>query len=172
MNAAVASFQFTGSRQDCHHSTRSDSTFQASYDRCERLDAVAQRRGVVVEVDPRAAAPQLAPDRDELRDRRRAGCPRRRPRAATRTCCARRYPSTSRGTGRRSVRRFPLPSTSFTPRWRQALWKARTVSASSRTTMIDWSRISYSTKSPGLGISSSRHAICHTRGQNSSASSA
>src|SRR5271163_5260645 len=31
MNAAVPNFQFTGSRQDCHHSTRSDSTFQASY---------------------------------------------------------------------------------------------------------------------------------------------
>ena len=31
----------------------------------ERLDAVAQRRGVVVEVDPRAAAPELAPHRRE-----------------------------------------------------------------------------------------------------------
>ena len=30
MNAAVASFQFTGSRHDCHHSVRSDSTFHAS----------------------------------------------------------------------------------------------------------------------------------------------
>ena len=29
----------------------------------ERLEAVAQRRGVVVEVDPRAPAPELAPDR-------------------------------------------------------------------------------------------------------------
>ena len=38
-------------------------------------------------------------------------------------------------------------------------------------TMTDWSRNSYSTKSPGCGISSRRHAICQTRGHSSSASS-
>ena len=30
MNAAVANFQFTGSRQDFHHSTRSAETFHSS----------------------------------------------------------------------------------------------------------------------------------------------
>ena len=60
---------------------------------------------------------------------------------------------------------LPRSSTSFVARWRQALKYALIVSASTRTTMIDWSRIRYSTKSPGSGISSSRHAICHTCGQ-------
>ena len=36
--------------------------------------------------------------------------------------------------------------------------------------MTDWSRISYSTTSPTLGISSRRQAICQTRGQSNSAS--
>jgi hypothetical protein len=34
-------------------------------DRRERLEAVTQRRSVVVEIDPRAATPELAPDRDQ-----------------------------------------------------------------------------------------------------------
>src|SRR6201999_798775 len=36
-------------------------------DRGERLEAVTQRRSVVVEVDPRAAAPDLTPDRDQAK---------------------------------------------------------------------------------------------------------
>jgi hypothetical protein len=44
-------------------------------------------------------------------------------------------------------------------------------SSSVRTTITDWSRIWYSTKSLGRGISSSRQAICHTLGHSSSASS-
>ena len=43
----------------------------------------------------------------------------------------------------------PRPSTTLTPRWRQAFWKARTPRSSVRTTTTDWSRISYSTKSSG-----------------------
>ena len=61
-----ASFQFTGSRQAYHHSVRSDSTFHASRIVAKRLDALAQRRRVVVEVDPRAPAPRLAPHRHEV----------------------------------------------------------------------------------------------------------
>ena len=64
----------------------------------------------------------------------------------------------------------PWPSTSRTPRWRQAFWNARTPMSSVRTTMTDWSRNSYSTKSCGWGISSSRQAICQTRGHSNSAS--
>ena len=65
MNASVASFQFTGSRHAFHHSVRSDSTFHASCLDGDRLDALAQRWCAVVEVDPRASAPQLAPNRDK-----------------------------------------------------------------------------------------------------------
>ena len=61
-----ASFQFTGRRHAYHHSVRSDSTFHASRIGRGRLDALPQRRRVVVEVDPRAPAPHLAPHRHEV----------------------------------------------------------------------------------------------------------
>ena len=41
------------------------------------------------------------------------------------------------------------PRRAFTPRWRQAFWNARTPMSSVRSTMTDWSRNSYSTKSRG-----------------------
>ena len=59
-------FQFTGSRHAYHHSARSDSSLPSVHDRGERLDALAQRRGLGVEVDPRAPAPRLAPHGDEV----------------------------------------------------------------------------------------------------------
>ena len=61
-NASCASFQFTGRRQAYHHSARSDSTFQAS--RIVAAGSMLSRsgEGVVVEVDPGAAAPGLAAD--------------------------------------------------------------------------------------------------------------
>ena len=65
-NASSASFQFTGSRHAYHHSARSDSTFQASRMVATGSMHCAQRRGVVVEVDPGAAAPDLAPHRHEV----------------------------------------------------------------------------------------------------------
>ena len=69
-------------------------------DRGGGLDALAQRRRVVVEVDPRAAAPRLAAHRGRGRCRRAPGCARRRSCAAGRGCSCRRGRSTSRGTGR------------------------------------------------------------------------
>ena len=99
-NACSASFQFTGRRQAYHHSVRSDSTFHASRIDGGRLDALAQRRRVVVEVDPRAAAPHLAPHRASGRCRRARGCARRTSCAAGCGCSRRRGRSTSRGTGR------------------------------------------------------------------------
>ena len=59
MNASSASFQFTGRRQAYHHSARIDSTFQASRMVANGSMHCAQRRGVVVEVDPGAPAPHL-----------------------------------------------------------------------------------------------------------------
>ena len=44
----------------------------------------------------------------------------------------------------------PRPSTTFTPRWRHAFWNARTPMSSVRSTITDWSRNSYSTKSLGV----------------------
>ena len=66
MNASSASFQFTGRRNAYHHSVRSDSTFHASRIVANGSMHCAQRRRVVVEVDPRAAAPHLAPHRHEV----------------------------------------------------------------------------------------------------------
>ena len=69
-------------------------------DRGERLDALPQRRGVVVEVDPRASAPHLAPHRREVDVVGLQVVLGERLRAAGRTCSCRRRRSTSRGTGR------------------------------------------------------------------------
>ena len=61
MNASMASFQFVGSRQEYHHSVRSDSTFQASWNVAN--GSIESRSGgaPVVEVDEGASAPQLNP---------------------------------------------------------------------------------------------------------------
>ena len=170
-NASSASFQFTGRRHAYHHSVRSDSTFHASRIVAAGSMHSPQRRGVVVEVDPRAAAPHLAPHR------RRGRC-----RPAARLCSANVLPL--RDAGVRAVEAVaPAVERAGEPaRARPAALDdldaavaagvlerahAHVVGAH---TMTDWSRISYSTKSCGCGISSSRHAICQTRGHSSSAS--
>ena len=65
-NASIASFQFTGRRRAYHLSVRSDSTFHASRMVAAGSMHSPHRRGVVVEVDPRAAAPHLAAHRHEV----------------------------------------------------------------------------------------------------------
>jgi hypothetical protein len=65
MKASVASFQFTGSRHDFHHSVHSAPTFHSSCLDANGSMQLAQRRCVVVEVDPRAPAPQFTADRNE-----------------------------------------------------------------------------------------------------------
>jgi hypothetical protein len=52
----------------------------------------------------------------------------------------------------------------------QELWNARIVPSACRVTSSDLPTTSYTTVSPGSGSSSSRHAICHTRGHTRSAS--
>ena len=132
-----------------------------------------QRRGVVVEVDEGASAPDLDPARDQgevlgpaVGLVEQIGLVQERVRPIEAIAPA------VEGAGEAAPGALPRSFDELTPRWRQALWKARTVVASIRTTMIDLSRISYSTKSPGFGISARRHAICQTRGQSSSHSMA
>jgi len=73
--------------------------------------------------------------------------------------------------GQRSSRQLPSRSLSSRPRCRQALGKARIASAALRTTSTESEAISYTTKSPTAGRSSSRHAICQTRFHSRSTSS-
>ena len=169
-NASSASFQFTGRRHAYHHSARSDSTFHAS--RMVANGSMHCRNGGASSSRLIHAHPPHTSHRTGVRSMS-SGC---------RLCSAnvRRL----RDVGVRAVRPVapaveragepalarPPPSTTLTPRWRQAFWNARTPMSSVRSTMTDWSRISYSTKSRGCGISSSRHAICQTRGHSSSAS--
>ena len=94
-------------------------------DRGEGLHPVAQRRGIVVEVDPGATAPQLTPDRDELQvvgghvvlaegigSQHEGVAPVDTPAPAVEG--ADECPP--------GPMKKPLPSTSFTPRCRHALW--------------------------------------------------
>ena len=92
-----------------------------------RLDALAQRRRVVVEVDPGAPAPRLAAHRREvdvvgLQVVLGEGTPLRHEGVAAVEAVA---PPVERA-GEPARRRSPRPSTIFTPRWRQAFWNART----------------------------------------------
>ena len=62
-------------------------------------------------------------------------------------------------------RNVPHPTASCVARWRHAFWYALISVSLVRTTITDWSATQYSTKSPTFGISSRRHAFCHTCGQ-------
>src|SRR5580692_5144280 len=171
MKAAVASFQFTGSRHDFHHSVRSDSTFHSSW--IEANGSMHSRSGGAPSSRLIHAQP---PHNSHLTETRLRSSAQRLLSSNTSGRNTKVFlpsrPQHHPWNGHTRLRRDPCPSTSFMPRWRQEFSYARTFAASTRTTMTDWSRISYSAKSPALGISSSRHAICHTRGQNSSVSRA
>ncbi len=108
MKAAVASFQFTGSRHDLPPLGAQRLHLPGVVDRGERLKAVAQRRRAVVEVDPRAAAPQLASHRHQAKVVGAQVVLVERFGRAARRCCVRRFPSTSRGTGTRRYAGIPV----------------------------------------------------------------
>ena len=90
--------------------------------RGERLDTVAQRGRIVVEVDPGAATPQFASDGDQGRDRLRHMLSSSKASGRSTKVLRPSMPQHQPWNGQTKVRRDPLPSTSFTPRWRQALW--------------------------------------------------
>ena len=173
-NACWASFQFTGSRHGVPPLGAQRLDLPRVEDAWRRARCTARSGGALgVEVDPRAAAPRLAPHRHEvdvaglevvLGEGARCGTWVLRAVLAVAPAVERAgepalagaaplHDPARRGGGRRSGRRAPR---------RRRCARRRT----------DWSRISYSTKSPGSGISSSRQAICHTRGHSCSASSA
>ena len=66
MNASWASFQLTGSRQAYHHSARMRLHLPCVEDGGEGLDALPERRRVVVEVDPCAPSPRRRLHRCEV----------------------------------------------------------------------------------------------------------
>ena len=66
MNASWASFQFTGQAACVPPLGPHRLDLPGIEDGGERLDALAQGRGVVVEVDPCTPAPRLGPHRDEV----------------------------------------------------------------------------------------------------------
>ena len=133
-NASMASFQFTGRRHAYHFSARSDSTFHAS-----RFVAAGSRHcrtggassSKLIHAHPphishrtgtrsRSSGSQVVlGERPPLRDR---GVRAVEPVA----------PSVERAP-EPAVSQFPLPSTTFTPRWRQAFWNATTPMSSVRT---------------------------------------
>src|SRR5215212_3033026 len=120
MNAAVASFQFTGSRQDFHHSTRSAETFHSSC--LEAKGSTQSRSGGASSSRLIHAQPPHSSHRTEARARSFA--PKLLPSNASDRRTNVLLPSRPQHhpwNGHTRLRRDPLPSTSFIPRWRQEL---------------------------------------------------
>src|SRR5215218_9651881 len=120
MKAPVASFQFTGSRHDFHHSVRSADTLNSS---CRDANGSIQSRSggasssrlihahpphssTLTEASARSSAHKLLSSNSSDR-RTNVDLPSR----------LQHHP----WNGHTRLRRDPLPSTSFIPRWRQEL---------------------------------------------------
>src|SRR5688572_11308562 len=120
MNAAVANFQFTGSRQDFHHSTRSAETFHSSC--LEANGSMQSRRGGASSSRLIHAQPPHSSHRTEASAR--SSAPMLLSLNSSDRSTKVLLPSRLQHhpwNGHTRLRREPLPSTNFIPRWRQEL---------------------------------------------------